>query len=77
LKLGVLYKNSKIVNHRSLLKVILNPIFRYFGLCIGSKFNNNNQFIKYQIFRCKRVRYIKYTLETNDYDKIVKYRTII
>lgn len=76
MKLGVLYKNNNIVNHRSLLKVVLNPIFRYFGLCIGSKFNND-KFIKYEIFKCERVSYIKYTLETNEYDKIIKYRTII
>lgn len=36
MKLGILYKNGKIVNHRSLLKVVLNPILRYFGYYIGS-----------------------------------------
>ena len=41
LKLGILYKDDKIVNHRSLLKVILNPIFRYFGFCITTKCENN------------------------------------
>lgn len=76
MKLGVLYKGNEIVNHRSLLKVIFNPIFRYCGWCIGSKFNKD-KFIEYQIFKCERTKYIKYTLDTNDYDRIVKYRTII
>jgi cytochrome c biogenesis protein ResB len=42
MKLGVLYKNGKIVNHRSLLKVILNPLLRYFGYYIGSICENND-----------------------------------
>ena len=76
MKLGILYKDDEIVNHRSLFKVILNPILRYFGFCVGSKFDNG-KFIGYILFKCKRTKYIKYTLETNEYNKILKYRTII
>lgn len=39
LKLGIVYKDGKIINHRSLIKVIFNPILRSIGLCIGTSFN--------------------------------------
>ncbi len=76
MKLGVLYKDDVIVNHRSLLKVLLNPILRYFGLCIGSHFDND-RFTGYEVFQCNPTKSIKYTMDTNDYDRIRKYRTII
>jgi hypothetical protein len=39
--LGILYKNGKIVNHRTILKIVLNPILKCFGLYIGSRFIDN------------------------------------
>ena len=66
LKLGILYKNGEIVNHRSLSKIIFNPILRYFG-CIFE----NNKFIEYKLSKCTKNKTIRYTLETNEYDTIV------
>jgi len=37
LKLGKIYMGTKLVNHRSLLKILINPILRYFGFYIGTK----------------------------------------
>ena len=69
-KLGILYKNGEIVNHRSLSKIIFNPILRYFGYYIGSIFENN-KLIEYKLSKCIKSKTIKYTLETNEYDTIV------
>ena len=70
LKLGILYKNGEIVNHRSLSKIIFNLILRYFGYYIGSIFENN-KFIEYKLSKCTKNKTIRYTLETNEYDTIV------
>lgn len=70
LKLGILYKNNEIVNHRSLSKIIFNPILRYFGYYIGSIFENN-KLIEYKLSKCIKSKTIKYTLETNEFDTIV------
>lgn len=75
LKLGILYYKNSIVNHRSLIKVIFNPILRYYGYYIGSIFNEN-KFTKYKMCKCKRSKSIKWTLECNDYDFIIKKRMI-
>lgn len=77
MKLGILYKNDKVVNHRSLMKVLLNPVFRYFGFCVGTKYENeklgNICFMKQ-----KRSKSIKWNFNNhNDYDIIVKKRIII
>jgi len=45
LKLGII-KNKhtdKIINHRSLLKIILNPSLRMFGITLGTNFNYQTQ----------------------------------
>jgi hypothetical protein len=76
LKLGILYKDNKVVNHRSLFKVILNPILKYYGYCIGSKFDNN-EFKGYKIFKQKPSKKITYSLKTNDYDIIKRKRMIL
>ena len=39
LNLGIVYKDNKIVNHRSLLKVTLNPSLRIIGFCIATDYN--------------------------------------
>ena len=35
-KLGIFMNQDKLVNHRSLIKIILNPLFRKFGFDIKS-----------------------------------------
>jgi hypothetical protein len=78
LDLGILYKDKKIVNHRSLIKVIFNPILRYFGYHIATIVNDNRDTIIGLVIRkCKKVNRIKYTLEHNECDYIIKKRIII
>jgi len=39
LNLGIIYEDGKIVSHRSLLKVVLNPFLRAVGLQVGTPYN--------------------------------------
>lgn len=75
LKLGILYKNGVIVNHRSLLKILINPILRYFGYYIGTIYENKK--IKGLTFRKgQKENRISYSLETNEYDTIIRKRIL-
>ena len=77
MKLGILYKGGKIVNHRSLLKVLINPILRYFGYCIGTKCFNG-KLGNICIIRQKRNRKIVWDFSNhNEYDYIIKKRIFI
>lgn len=76
LNLGILYKNDKIVNHRSILKVFFNPILRYFGFYIGTTCENG---ILGKIKICRQVpsKNIKFSFfDHNDFDKIIKKRIL-
>lgn len=76
LKLGILYKNDKIVNHRSLLKILINPILRYFGYYIASIFDGN-KFCGLKIYKGQKTTSIEYDLTScNDYDFIKKIRRV-
>lgn len=76
MKLGILYKNGQIVNHRSLFKVLVNPVCRYFGFCFATTFKDNKP-KGLEIISCDRES-IKWSWNNhNDYDRIVKVRTII
>ncbi len=75
--LGIVYKDGKIINHRSLLKIIFNPILRYFGWCIGSLFDENNNFIRLTIFKCTPNNKIFWEKYDCDYDYLIKKRRII
>ena len=76
LHLGILYKNNKVVNHRSLLKVIVNPLFRYMGFELVTVMYSDTRVGWYRIRECKP-RPIKWTLRHNDHDYIVKRRRFI
>ena len=54
LHLGIIYKDGKVINHRSLLKIVLNPLLRLFGWQIATKFDNE-QIGGIVIMRCPRV----------------------
>ena len=76
MKLGILYKNGKIVSHRSLLKVFLNPILRRFGYFIGSVCEENKikglKFLKGQ-----KMNRIVYNFRSfKDHDKVVRKRVL-
>jgi hypothetical protein len=73
--LGVLFRNNKIVNHRSFIKVFLQPIFMFFGFCVVSYFDDNNVFSRYEIIKVKRRidlinNYYRHFFECNDYDSV-------
>jgi len=36
LKLGIIIKNYKVINHRSLIKVLFNPFLRFIGYEIAT-----------------------------------------
>lgn len=78
-KLGILYKDKKIVNHRSLLKVLINPILRYFGYCIGTLYDPLTEELGcIRIVKVDTLNQIKYDFNNhNEYDVIVKKRLLI
>ena len=87
--LGIIVKNNKIVNHRPLLKIVLNPMLRVFGFYIGSRFNtievgdrDTVDFGGYKFFKGEvRLNIIKNYQDSlctcNDYDKVIRKRWII
>jgi hypothetical protein len=78
LTLGILYKDNKIVNHRSLLKVLINPILRYFGFQIGTPSNLIKLTGLIKFMKCEKTNNIKWNFNSyNEYDRIVKKRRII
>jgi hypothetical protein len=52
LNLGIIWKDGKIINHRSLFKVLCNPILRCFGWQIVSIFVDN-KINKIQLMKIK------------------------
>ena len=81
--LGLVYnKDGILINHRSLLKVVINPFLRPFKICIASKFNVNYTKLEgYKFIQCDYVSLrdgllnIKYDLLEGYYVK--KTHTII
>jgi hypothetical protein len=57
LNLGIIWKDGKVINHRSLLKVCINPILRVFGIEIASLFDENT-FKRYVLKKCPRRKLI-------------------
>jgi len=54
--MGYLYiKDEKIISHRTILKIILNPLLRrFFGFAIGSEIDDKKKkFLRYKIIRQK------------------------
>ena len=74
LRLGILYEKDKIVNHRSLLNVLLNPILRYFGYFIGTVYTKN-KLKGIKLIKGQKSKSIKWDFKSyNTYDKIIKKR---
>jgi hypothetical protein len=78
-KLGILYKDKKIVNHRSLLKVLVNPILRYFGYCIGTIYDSSTEQLDgIRIAKVDKTNKIKWDFNShNEYDVIIKKRLLV
>ena len=75
LKLGMIYKDDKMINHRSLVKVLLNPIFRCFGFCVATKFENN-KLGGIVLIKCGRKNKLNWSYNIDNID-IIKKRRII
>ncbi len=59
LNLGLIYnEDGNLINHRSLLKIILNPFLRFFGLQIITPYDKNTNSIIgiINIEVCKRTK---------------------
>ena len=70
LHLGIIIdETGSAINHRSLLKVALNPILRRFGLYIGTKYNPATKELGTPAFgkcRCSgKIKWEKYDLPKN------------
>lgn len=78
MNLGIIYENNKMINHRSFIKVIFNPILRYFGYCIGTKLDEKTQTLKGIIlFKQEKSKKIKWERYDMTGKTIVKKRLII
>jgi len=57
LNLGVVKQDGKIVNHRALVKVLINPFLRLIGIQIATKLNKKADTLgRLMITRCQRKR---------------------
>ena len=65
--LGIIHKDGKIINHRSLFKVIFNPIFRRFGFQVGTPYNTLTDELEgiFQFMKCpkRKIKWEKYYLQ--------------
>ena len=78
--LGILYKDGKVVNHRSVTKILLNPILRLFGYEIGSQFDEDTwEFVCLEFHKTERMNKLDYSNfnKHNDFDYIIKKRRLI
>lgn len=77
MKLGIVYKDNKIINHRSLLKVLMNPILRCAGLYIGTLYIDG-KLHGVRLNRCDKTTKIIWSFKYDaEYDHIVKKRLLI
>lgn len=78
LKLGIIYRDGKIINHRSFLKVIFNPVLRYFGYQIATQYCDKTDTLGgVLINKCEKVKNIRWEKYDDKYVSIVKKRTLI
>jgi len=76
MKLGIVYKDNKIINHRSLLKVLLNPFLRCIGLYIGTLYMDG-QLKGIRLNRGTKTPKIIWSFNYDvDYDYIIKKRIL-
>lgn len=80
LNLGIIYKNNKVCNHRSLLKTLLNPFLRMFGFQIATLYyENKNKLGGLFISKCDKQPFEDslFSFELKDNMHIVKKRILI
>ncbi len=76
INLGIIYKNGKIINHRSLLKVIMNPFLRLIGLQIATVSENNKLYYS-RLVRCPQKCQFNWTCLIEENVIVVKKRMFI
>jgi len=78
MNLGVVYnKDGKIVNHRSLIKVIFNPFLRLFGIQIATQYDKErNKLCKPVITKTKKIKKVNFNYSLEDGWTIKKERII-
>lgn len=79
LNLGIIYRGEQPIKHRNLIKVLFNPILRYFGFQLATLLTNDNKIGDIILTRCNKVRPIvwswKYDIGDGEY--IIKKRMLI
>ena len=67
LELGIIKYNDKIINHRSLIKVILNPFLRMIGFQIATRYLTYEDLLKGPtIIRCEKLKNISFRYNRTD-----------
>lgn len=79
LNLGIVYnKNGEVINHRSILKVFLNPFLQILGFRFVTHCSIiTNELGRVSIRRCERVIDFNFSYKLTDDLKLVKERRII
>lgn len=76
-KLGIIYENGKVVNHRSIIKVFLNPFLRIFGFCIATNFDPEKQKLYQPVFiKCEKRFELEFSYPLGN-RKIVRRRMLL
>lgn len=78
--LGIIYENGEIINHRSMLKVIVNPVLRVFGFQLCTIFHGKNLLWLPRIYRCppRKLDFSKsWNYEIGPFTTVQKKRIII
>lgn len=78
-ELGIIYdKNGKLKNHRSLIKVFVNPFLRLFGYNIATKADGETEKLLGPVLvPCKKRKNINFLYDNEDFYTIVKRRIIL
>ena len=76
---GIIINNDgKIINHRSIIKVFLNPFLRLVGLQIATNYDKKNNKLLYPvIMRCEKRKEIIFSYELCENCKVIRRRIIL
>jgi len=78
LSLGIVTYNGKIVNHRSIIKVLLNPFLRLIGIEIATNYLSKLNKLSYPVIqRCNKKKKLKFIYTFDEGYKIDRKRMFI
>jgi len=79
MNLGIIYKNNKICNHRSLLKVLFNPFLRIMGIQIATLYFPYKDKLGHPVItKCEKQKLkFSFNFKLNENESIKKDRRII